>query len=417
MRKLAVAWIDRASRLAVILVPLFAMHARAGVEFVIALVDAGFLIRCVLTGEWAWLRAGWVIAGAFWWLWLMVCSLPAIGIGGTAALVQAVVIVRFLLFVAALERTVLASAAARRWLQGALVATAVYIGGQSLLQFATGRNLWGYPRSPFGELTGPFLLARAGAPLSRLIFPTMLPALAHLLQAGTAGRLAAVALAVLAVGTQVLIGQRMPLLLVVFGLAIAALLLRPLRPALLAGVLGGGLLIAATAALAPPTFYRLVTKFSAQMEAFPQSDYGLIAARAVFIAEAHPLFGQGFDGFRNACPNPTYWHGWSATPDTPDGGGMRICSIHPHNHYLEAVTNAGLPGLVLFSALILLWLRDLGRGLWRHPDPLRVGLFVAALIQEWPIASASGFTGLEIASFFFLLLGYGLALARDAART
>jgi O-antigen ligase len=269
--------------------------------------------------------------------------------------------------------------------------------------------LQGFTRRGDGELTGPFENPRAGAPFSRLLFPTMLPALARL------GRFGALALAIAGVGMVVLIGQRMPLLLTVFGLLVAALMLPRLRLPTAAALGAGALLLAASVVVSPPTFYRLVTKFSAQMEDFPASDYGLIGARAAFIALDHPVFGQGFDGFRNACPDPRYFR--SATPERPDGGGAGICNIHPHNHYLEAVTNAGFPGLVLFSAMIVAWLRELARGLRRNPDPLRVGLFVAALIQEWPIASASGFTAIEIGGFFFLLLGYGLAVARAASST
>ena len=44
----------------------------------------------------------------------------------------------------------------------------------------------------------------------------------------------------------------------------------------------------------------------------------------------------------------------------------------------------------------------MAQGLRANPDPLRVGLFVAALIQEWPISAHSGYTAVEIAGFFFL---------------
>ncbi len=92
------------------------------------------------------------------------------------------------------------------------------------------------------------------------------------------------------------------------------------------------------------------------------------------------------------------------------------CNIHPHNHYLEAATDSGLPGLLLFCALVIAWLRALLRRLGADPDPLRVGLFVACLIQEWPLASASSFYAIEIAGVFLLLLGWGLAEARDQPR-
>jgi len=69
-------------------------------------------------------------------------------------------------------------------------------------------------------------------------------------------------------------------------------------------------------------------------------------------------------------------------------------------------------------------MRGIGRGLWRDPDPLRVGLFAAALVHLWPIASTSAFTSLPVSGYFFVILGWGCAEtrwripspARDAGR-
>ena len=141
------------------------------------------------------------------------------------------------------------------------------------------------------------------------------------------------------------------------------------------------------------------------MEHFPQSHYGQIAARAVRIAEAHPLLGTGFDGFRRLCDDPAYFAGWHGT----DGGGAAMCVQHPHNFYLQALVEGGVPGLLLFTALAAAWLAVLARGLWRTPDPLRTGLFVAALIQLWPVASTTALTSMPLSGWFFVLLGLGLA--------
>ena len=54
----------------------------------------------------------------------------------------------------------------------------------------------------------------------------------------------------------------------------------------------------------------------------------------------------------------------------------------------------------------------LGRGLWRNPAALRVGLFAAILIQLWPIASTSSFFSMPMAGWLFLLLGWALAESR-----
>ena len=203
----------------------------------------------------------------------------------------------------------------------------------------------------------------------------------------------------------------MPVLLSVLGLVITGLFLPQLRLWAAAAIVAGGALVAASAVISPPTFYRLVTKFSYQVENFADSPYGLIAERAASIAEQHPWTGRGYDGFYTGCPEPRYFQGWHWPGGFGhgDGGGAGVCVNHPHNYYLQAVTDAGLPGLALFCAMICSWFYRLGGNLVPHPDPLRVGLFVAFLIQVWPIASASPLQSLPIGGWFFLLLGFGLA--------
>ncbi len=77
----------------------------------------------------------------------------------------------------------MADRATRRWLSGIIAAAAAWIAGQCLLQVATGYNLFGAPRGAGGAvLTGPFRKERAGPPLSRIIFPVIVPAAAALLR-------------------------------------------------------------------------------------------------------------------------------------------------------------------------------------------------------------------------------------------
>ncbi len=387
--------LDRLAVACLLLCPLFLLHGRLIADVLMIVVGVCFLARSALARDWAWLRTGWVLAAAAWWLWLLVCSLR----GGLA---EALAAVRFLVFVAALEHWVLRLAWRRVWLARLTAIAALYIAFQTVLQLAIGRNIQGYGRWGDGELTGPFEHPRAGAPLSRLLFPAVLPAMARL------GRWAGLLLLVAAVLVVVLIGQRMPVLLTGLGLFVTALLLPRLRMGVLAACAGAALLLSVSAIVVPPTFHRLIDKFSSQMEHFPTSPYGLITVRAVTMIEQHPWVGLGFDGFRHHCAEPAYFVGWYGG----DGGGANVCVQHPHNHYLQAAVEAGLPGLVLFSVMVLAWLRPLARGLWRDPAPLRTGLFVAALLQEWPIASTSDFLSMPLSGWFFLLLGLGLAETR-----
>ncbi len=375
--------------------PVFLLHGRAVADVLMVVTSLCFLLRSGATGDWRWLRTAWVLIGFVWWAWLVACSVQG-GLG------QAVAAVRFLIFVAALDHWVLRLPWRRLWLARVAALATLYIAAQTVLQLATGRNLQGYPRSGDGELTGPFEHPRAGAPFTRLLFPTVLPAMVWL------GRWGGLVLLVASVLIVVLIGQRMPLLLTGLGLLVTGLLLPRLRPGVLAACAGAALLVGVSAVAVPPTFHRLVGKFTDQMEHFPQSPYGLIAMRAAAMVEAHPVFGLGFDGFRRHCAEPAYFQGWHGG----DSGGAGMCVQHPHNHYLQAAVESGLPGLLLFCALVVAWLRPLAAGLWRDPAPLRVGLFVAALIQEWPVASTSDLLSMPLSGWFFLLLGLGLAESR-----
>jgi len=405
----------------VMLLPLLLLHAHGVAEVAIGVVDLCFLARCALTREWAWLRTRWVWFAAAWWGWLVICSLPIpafpLGEGGPRSLVQAMATVRFLLLVVALEWLVLRTPEARRWIYRLVAASAVWIGLNSVIQDIFGRNLIGWPPGPEGVLTGPFGTPRAGPPMARIIIPAVLPPVASLLhhrdQRASAG---AYALLLGGVVIMVLIGQRMPLVLTLFGLLIVAFLIRRLRPLVLTAAIAGALLLAASPIVAPSAYYRLVDKFSTQMEHFAISPYGQLYARAWQVALKNPITGMGFDGFGTGCPRPAYFRP-SFDGSQPDGGGAVICWDHPHNHYLQALDDGGFVGLALFSAMAVAWLLPLGRGLWRDPQPRRVALFAAIFIQLWPIQSTTAFTSMPVGGWFFLLLGWGLAESRFQPRS
>jgi hypothetical protein len=364
--------LDRLALGAVLLTPLMLLHAHSVADGLIAVADVCFLLRSARAADWTWLRP----------------------------------------LLLAVMRHVLRPPAARRWLGWIIAAAAAWIAAQSLLQYATGRNLWGDPWGGDGELTGPFRKPRAGPPLARILFPALVPPAAALLaRPGFVPKAGAYGLLLAGIAVMVLIGQRMPLMLTGLGMVVCGLLLRRLRPAVLAVGIVGVALVAGSVAFSPPTYHRLVVKFTVQMDRFGSTPYGELYARAWEIGRQHPWTGRGVDGFRTGCPLPRYF---VTTFDgrVPDGGGAAICASHPHNFYMEALDQGGFPGLALFSAAALGWLFATGRGLIRRPDPLRVGLFASVFVQLWPLASTSGFISMPMGGWLFVMLGWGLAEAR-----
>jgi O-antigen ligase len=203
----------------------------------------------------------------------------------------------------------------------------------------------------------------------------------------------------------------MPTLLALLALAISCLFIPRLRPAAAIAFGLGVVLLAATPVISPPTYHKLVLHFIYQISRFAVSPYGEIYTRALRMGIMSPWHGYGFNGFKTLCPLPQFAPGFPAFGIAPTQLALAACNIHPHNFYLQALTDAGVPGLLLFAAMNLAWLRGLARGLWRQPEPLRVGLFAGVLTYAWPLASADSFVVLPHVGWLLLMVGLGLATA------
>jgi len=407
--------LDRVSLVAALITPLLLMHAHGFAEASMAVVAVTFLVRCAITGQWRWLRETWMILSLVWCAWLTLASLhlPALGLegGGTRAVLQALMSIRFPLFAAALAFGAPSDAEGRIWMFRVVAASVVYICVHTVFQFFFGVNLYGM-RPAWGVLlTGPFGSARAAPILARLMLPAVIPAAARFLPLRMPRQLWAYALLLGGMAVIAIIGQRIPVLLGGGGLLIAALLMPRLRPAVLAAAIATALLIPSFAVIAPSIYFRLVPDTQRMLTSFATTRYGELYARALEIGEQRPIVGLGFDGFGLGCPQPRYFRP-SFDGTAADGGGTDICWVHPHNFYFEALATGGFPGVTLFAALALAWLIPLGRGLWRNPDPLRVGLFATTLAQLVPFQSTGSFWSMPMGGWFYLLVGWGLAEAR-----
>jgi O-antigen ligase len=399
-----------------LILPVMLLHARAGAEFCIAIIDGLFVFHLAVTRSWATLRQPWLLIALAWWAWEVICSLPlgqTWGVAGWNGLAEAVVLLRLIALAAALQLWLLTTPRARHavWLTIAL--STLWIGAESWQQYLTGHNLFGDHRWPDGSLTGPFWEPRAGAPYAHLLWTALLPAAVPLLNRKALGAsLAAAACISIGIATSILIGQRMPTMLALLSLAISAFLLPRLRLPALAAIAAGAVLLALTPIISPPTYAKLVLHFIYQMRTFPVSPYGELYTRATTMGLASPFHGYGFNAFKTLCLDYHYATGFPALHIAPTFVGLGACNQHPHNFYLQAFTDAGLPGLALFIAMNAAWLIALSRGLWRSPDALRTGIFASVLTWAWPLASTDSFATLPHAGWLFLLLGLGLGCAQ-----
>jgi hypothetical protein len=395
-----------------LLVPLGLLHAWVLAEVMIGLTDLFFLIEMVRRRDLSWARTPWFIAAMLWWVWLVFCSTPLLFTTASwkMGFTEAVVVIRMLLFAAALQHWVLTTPASRRAAWLILALSCLWIGVESWEQALTGTNIFGDHRYGDGALTGPFFKPRAGALYAHLLFLALLPPLMAIYGKGRIWQIAALALAVLGVVTSVLIGQRSPTILAILGLFTAAFFIPQLRRIAIIAVIAAAAFLAATPILSPPTYRKLIGETSRQVAHFALSPYGEIWTRGTVMGLASLWHGWGYNGYRALCPLPQFGAGLPSLGIAPTQLALGACNLHPHSYYIQSFTDAGLPGLILFVALIAIWFRSLSAGLLKNPDPIRVGLFIFFFTFVWPFETTDEFPTLYMLGWFFFTLGLGLAL-------
>jgi O-antigen ligase len=405
-------WLLTVATCATLALPIILPYARAIADALLSLIAVLFLASRCVDSDWAWLRAPQTRLMLLLWGWMLLCTLVAAQVQPVEQVVAAL---RFFVFAAALENWVLVDPLSRRRLWYVVLGVTTWIVLECWQQYLFGTSILGYRRFMDGALTGPFQRPIAGGTYLAVLFPAVLPLCFVLLRRG--GRfdwIYAIATLAFAAATMLLIGQRMPSVLMLLGLCVTGLLFRQFRVPVVLTMVAGAVLLASLPLVSPPTFGKLVVQFTHQMETFWQTPYGAIFGRAVTMIQANPWLGLGWDGFRDNCMQPAYLHGVSWLPIV-DPASPAGCNIHPHNYWLQIATTAGLPGLVLFIALTVVWLRRIAGGVEYLRNDRRAALLVIVFVMLWPIASATSLFTVPNAGWFFLMVGWGLAEARFPA--
>jgi O-antigen ligase len=386
----------RVALAATLILPPVLLYSRAIGDALLSLVAILFLARSCALRNWRWLNTAHARLALLFWLWLVACTLL---VGTHRELGEALVVVR--LFLVGRDQ--------RRQLWIVVLAVGIWTVLETWQQYLLGANMFGYPRWGSGVLTGPFAGPRAGATLQMLYLLAFLPpAMDWLGRQSLPARLAGALLLFGTMLTEVLIGQRMPMLLLLFSVCLTGLVVQRFRWPIAIALVAIIVAIAATPVLSPVTYDTLVVVFFDRMRDFWDTPYAWLYERAIVMIQAHPWLGLGFDGFRDNCMDPRYLKAVAWLPvtdiDNPQG-----CSIHPHNYWLQIATSNGLAGVLLFAALSVTWLARIGNGLLSGARPIQVALFVTLCTMLWPIASTTSLFTLPNAGWVFLTIGWGLA--------
>lgn len=402
-------WLRLATALS-ILTPWLLLMGNAPADIAISLVGVLFLVDSFFAKDWRWVKQGWIIAALILTAYMLARSIftPE----QADAISRSLTFIRYPLFAVALACWVWRVPEVSRLLFVSLASSLVFLFFDCFLQFAVGYDIIGRPVFPTDttsiRLTGPFSAPKVGIHIAWLVFPVMAVLTARSIHlASRRDRFTGVAFVILFLTVVFITGERMALLLSLFGCALLFLAHPPLRLSLAGMMLASLLVIAVLAQYNPSLFSRQYFSTVQTMDKADESPYGQIWGSSLKMLEAYPVFGVGPKQFRHYCPEPRF----GDTQKEP-----HRCNLHPHHLYLEWAVETGFVGLIIFAVMISLMLKPALKN-YRElkSNPLFLGLLIAMAIRLWPLSTATSFYANWSAIPFWLIAGWLLALTTTCA--
>ncbi|RME45862.1 MAG: O-antigen ligase domain-containing protein [Chloroflexi bacterium] len=370
------------ARVLVLGMPVFLVLGAGAADTALSLVAILFLVHSLVRHDWSWLGEAWVRVCLLVWGWLFVASAFAVDPG--ASLGTAVTWFRFFVFAAALQFWVMD----REWLILSIKFTGlvvILVAIDAVIQYFWGQDLFGMtpPNGTLDRLTGPMRKMVVGMYVSKLMY---LPLVAFLFWAVRKKRLSGilgVIVAFLVCATAVVLsGERTATVLMIVGLLVAALTLRPARRYLVIGSVATALLAGVLFMSLPNLVNRQLGQTLSTLHQLRASPYGQLWLGGISIGLRHPITGVGLKNFRLVCDDET--QGALSEKD------VWRCGTHPHNYYIQWFCETGIVGLMLF----LLLMGTLVRTVWptlSHENWWLGGIVATLAIHAWPLGSTGSF--------------------------
>lgn len=375
--------------------PFILLIERSPADIWLSVLAITFVIRSIVKRDGAWLTSFWVRAC---FLFLAVCMISSAMSGVPSyAFSEAIAWFRFPLFAMAtafwlgsdkrLLYAMLMSTALGMFLMTGILTAEMIVEGQK-----DGRLSW-----PYDDLVSGNYLSKVGLPA----FATMVA-----LAIGAKTRLASVmgGLSFISIIMSVLTGERINFLIRACSGMLAALAWRPNWRRYIILIIVEIVAIAAVFLALPNVQDRFTSDVLKSLPTGSHSDYYQVMGAGLVVFETSPIIGVGPATHRELCPsilgkNPTF-----------------RCDNHPHNFYIQLLTETGIIGLITGSLMIvsIIWAAFVG---WRknRDNVVAASAFVIPLGLFFPIQSTGDFFGQWNNIFMWSAIALALAAARTLA--
>ena len=379
--------------------PLALLAARGVADAIVVLIGLAFLVESIRRRRWEWLRDPVILAAIALWAVLNVVVSP-VAVDSTVSFGRSLAWIRFLLFYTAITVWLLADDRSVRLVMWWMTCVTVLVVIDCLMQALSGWSVTGQPMQGI-RLTGSLDRPNIGSFLAKTGFPLMgLLICVNLLDPSLRRASIVSALGLMILLSILLTGERTITLLTILGLALVLSFVfvtvpgRRLLIASLSALLTG--VIVAAIMLEERIHQRLLDLID-DLSHFQESPYGHLFSAAWRIFMDYPLTGVGLKNYREVCAHYT-----------------EHCHPHPHNIYLEFLSESGIVGFLFFVAFVVIFVVKFARRTMRNAiNPGAVSFFAGALlINLFPFAATQSY----FSNWPAMLLWYSLSLSMAAVR-
>jgi O-antigen ligase len=348
-----------------LILPICLFLGNAAPDIVISTIAILFLISQFITKDFSWLKESWVKAALAFWGYLIIRSFFAEF--NQEALSRALPIGRLFMFSCALIYWVLPYRNTRKNMVFSLIATIALVCVDVLVQYVYGIGLFGNAKVDLGglfyRLTNFVGKMSVGITLAMITFPANLYVIENYILSSRYGVKVKILSTLFIIITVVVIfisGERSAFLTTLLGYLIILVLYKPFRKFFILFLLGISLVIGAFFMQDEKLLYRQFEYAHSEISNFPQSVYARLFSTGFKIFKENMVFGVGPKHFRYECDDLV-----QNNPDKYETYGNDIkvhysCATHPHNIYIELLSETGFVGFGLFSLMLFY----LAQGFW-----------------------------------------------------
>ena len=392
----------------ILLLPLFFFLGPAAINFVLFFFSLLFLFLSIKRNNWAWLFEDYVKVFILFWIYTVILSLFSISV--YESLKSAFFLIKFFLFFLLISfyafKKINLNYILKIWFLFVL-----FLCFDLYFQYIFNKDIFGYPVAAgqrysalFGkELIAASFIAQIIAPIIGLILYFV-----FFIKKNFYIKLALLLSLLFVFLATIITGERMNTVFLFALLSLSVILFSFLRKNFyIIFFLLGFIIIGIFSFKNIQAVKHRYLDFGNSVSSIYNSSHGKLFNSAYRLWLKKPITGWGFKNYRVVCDKELL--------DINKNTGHPLCSTHPHNLYLELLSETGLVGFFLYFLFIFYFIKKIFLELNYKKNNENFSIIfsclISILIMLFPLKSAGSFATSWNGTFFWLL--FGLILNRS----